>query len=413
MHTRTTAAIFSVLAILYCLGFTNLFLRASLGVLAPDLAQELALEPAALSAIASAFFFAYAVMQIPTGILFDRYGPRLTLSGMLLFAAAGTALFAAGRSPTTLVLARILMGIGLAGVFTGGFLVMAQWLAPDRLVSQIGAMNSFATLGTICATTPFAVLIGSIGWRLSYAMFAAGVVVLMLVIGLFLREKTPDTPSSRGQPETLAENVAGVLEVLRQPHMGRLLVAGIPLAASSTLSGVWGAPYLKDVHALGNIERGSVLLAMAVCGLAGHFSYGQIARRLNTLKGVVLAGGGASLLATSLLAALPHPPLPLVIGLFCVLGFACAYPTITYAHARGLVPQHLLGRGVATSNMGIMTAIAVMQMTFGWILGLWASGSGIAEATGYRAAFGLQSLLSLAALAFYLPIRDVKPRGDR
>lgn len=411
MHTRTTAAIFSVLAILYCLGFTNLFLRASLGVLAPDLAQELALEPAALSAVASAFFFAYALMQIPTGILFDRYGPRLTLSGMLLFAAAGTALFAAGRSPATLILARVLMGIGLAGVFTGGFLVMAQWLAPDRLVSQIGAMNSFATLGSICATTPFALLIGAIGWRTSYFVFAAAVIALMLVIGLFLREKTPETSAANRPKETLAQNIAGVLDVLRQPHMGRLLVAGIPLAASSTLSGVWGAPYLKDVHGLGNIERGSVLLAMAVCGLAGHFSYGQIARRLNTLKGVVMGGGMASLAATSLLALLAHPPLALVIALFCLLGFACAYPTITYAHARGLVPQHLLGRGVATSNMGIMTAIAVMQMVFGWILGLWASGTGIAEVTGYRAAFALQSVLSLAALLFYWPIRDVKPRG--
>lgn len=411
MHTRATASIFSILAILYCLGFTNLFLRASLGVMAPDLARELDLQPAMLSAIASAFFFSYALMQVPTGILFDRYGARATLAAMLAFTAVGTALFAAGQSAGTLVMARTLMGIGLAGVFTGSFVVMARWLPSDRLVSQIGAMNSFATLGSIAATTPFAMLIGSIGWRTSYWIFVAGVVLLAVAIATFLRN-APSTPGASHEPrETLSQALAGVGAVLRQPHMGRLLVAGIPLAASGTISGVWGAPYLRDVHGLGNIERGTVLLAMAMCGLVGHFSYGQIARRLNTVRGVILAGGTASLLATLALAASERPPLALVIGLFCVLGFSCAYPTLTYAHARGLVPAHLLGRGVATSNMGVMTAIALVQMLFGWILGQWATGAGSVEETGYRAAFAAQSLMALAALAIYFPIKDVKPRG--
>ncbi len=411
MQTRATASIFSILAILYCLGFTNLFLRASLGVLAPDLARELSLEPAALSAVASAFFFSYAAMQVPTGVLFDRYGARLTISVMLVFTAVGTALFASGTTPTTLVIARILMGIGLAGVFTGGFVVMTQWLPADRLVSQIGAMNSFATLGSICATTPFAFLIGAIGWRESYWIFVLGVVMLIIVIGIFMRDAPSGTQAPTSKHETLKETLSGVVAVLRQPHMGRLLVAGVPLAASGTMSGVWGAPYLRDVHNLGNIERGTILLAMAVCGLAGHFSYGQIAHRLNTLRSVVLAGGSTSLAVTVVLALWQQPPVPIVVALFCILGFSCAYPTVTYAHARGLVPPHLLGRGVATSNMGIMSAVAVVQMLFGWILGQWAIGAGSAEETGYRAAFAVQSVLSLAALAIYYPIRDVKPRG--
>ncbi len=122
---------------------------------------------------------------------------------------------------------------------------------------------------------------------------------------------------------------------------------------------------------------------MAVCGLAGHFTYGQVARRLNTLRGVVLACGHGFAYRHGLLASVTHPPITLVIGLFCLLGFACAYPTITYAHARGLVPGHLLGRGVATSNMGIMTAIAVVQMLFGWVLGHWAVGDGSVAEGGY------------------------------
>lgn len=411
MQTRATASIFSIIAILYCLGFTNLLLRASLGVMAPDLARELALEPAMLSAVASAFFFSYALMQLPTGVFFDRYGARLTLSTMLAFTAVGTALFAMGQSAPVLILGRIFMGLGLAGTFTGAFVVMARWLPSDRLVSQIGAMNSFATLGSIAATTPFAFLIGLIGWRTSYWFFVGGVVLLGLVMAAFLRDAPHDEAASTARHETMVQALGGVVEVLRQPHMGRLLVAGIPLAASGTISGVWGAPYLRDVHGLGNIERGSVLLLMAVCGLSGHFIYGQLARRLNTLRGVVLGCGTASLIATALLASVAQPPTALVVALFCLLGLACAYPTITYAHARGLVPPHLLGRGVATSNMGVMTAIAVGQMLFGWVLGHWALGDGSVAEAGYRTAFATQSLLSLLALVIYFPIKDVKPRG--
>ena len=76
-----TRAFVPVLAILYILGFTNLFLRSSFGVMAPDLAREMRLSPELLSTIASAFFFAYAAMQIPTGMLLDRFGPRWVLAG--------------------------------------------------------------------------------------------------------------------------------------------------------------------------------------------------------------------------------------------------------------------------------------------------------------------------------------------
>ena len=102
MGVHRFSAIVPILAILYGLGFTNLFLRSSFGVMAPDLAREMALEPAALSTVASAFFFAYAAMQVPTGMLLDRFGPRRTVAAMLLFTAAGTALFATGTSATTL-----------------------------------------------------------------------------------------------------------------------------------------------------------------------------------------------------------------------------------------------------------------------------------------------------------------------
>jgi MFS family permease len=411
MGAHRSTAIAPILAILYSLGFTNLFLRSSFGVMAPDLARELALEPAALSTVASAYFFAYAAMQVPTGILLDRFGPRRTIAALLLFTSIGTVLFALGSSATTLTVARLLMGLGCAGVFTGAFYVLAQWLESDRVVTQVGALNSFSSLGALCATTPFALLIAAIGWRESYWLFTAVTAVLTLAVAMLLRDAPPDRPSPVTRPQGLVSAFAGVLEAIRQPGMRRLLVAGLPMSSAGTIAGVWGAPYLKDVHALDDIGRGNVLLAMAGCAIAGHSLHGQLARRLNTLKGMILAGSLVIFLATAALAALERPPLALVTVLFCLIGLSGAFPAVAHAHTRGLVAAHLVGRGISLTNMGIMAAVAFMQLAFGWIVGAFAQGSGPPPEQAYRAGFAALAAAALVAIAVYAPVRDVRPRG--
>jgi MFS family permease len=333
MGVHRFSAIAPILAILYGLGFTNLFLRSSFGVMAPDLARELAFDPAALSMVASMYFFAYAAMQVPTGMLLDRFGPRRTIATLLLFAAVGTALFATGRSATTLTIARLLMGLGCAGVFTGAFYVLTQWLETDKVVTHVGGLNSFAALGNLCATTPFAVLIAWIGWRESYWILAALIGGLLLAVGVLLRDAPASRPRLFSEHEGLARAFAGVLDALGQKGVKRLLVAGLPMSSAGAIAGVWGAPYLKDVHALDEIARGNVLLAMAACAIAGHFLHGQLARRLNTIRGMILGGSAGVLIATGTLAVLERPSLGLVTGLFCLIGLSAAYPALTHAHA--------------------------------------------------------------------------------
>jgi sugar phosphate permease len=102
MDAQRLSGLAHILAILYGLGFTNLFLRSNFGVLAPELARELALDPAVLSMVASAYFFAYAVMQVPTGMLLDRFGPRRTISALLLFAALGAGCLPSATRPSRL-----------------------------------------------------------------------------------------------------------------------------------------------------------------------------------------------------------------------------------------------------------------------------------------------------------------------
>lgn len=400
-----------ILVTLYLLGFSNLFLRSSFGVMAPELESEMGMSPALLSTVASAFFIAYALMQIPTGMMLDRFGPRRVLSAMMLFTTIGTTLFAAGETAQTLTLGRILMGIGCSGAFTGAFYILAMWMTPERVVTQTGALNSFSAIGNLCATAPFAALIALIGWRESYWLFTAGIVLLTIALALFVRDAPPDHPPRPMKNERLGEVLAGVREAVRQPGMGRMLFTGLPMSAGGMLSGAWGAPYLKHVHGLDDIARGSVLLLMALGGIGGHFFYGRIARRMNSLKMPVLLGGIVVLAMVLALALLSKPPLTLVTAIFVTISVCSAYPTVSHAHARSLVPARLMGRGVAASNMGIMTAIAGAQFMFGWILSAFPAIAGAPPEVAYRTAFGVQAAVALVGLMIFLRVPDVRPRG--
>ena len=158
----------AMMAALYGLGLANIFIRSSMGVLAPELAVDLALSPEMLGAIASAFFLSYALMQIPTGLMLDRFGPRLTVNGLFLLTVIGTLLFALSPSGPIMLIARILMGVGCAGVFAGAFLVIARFYPPARFTPIGATLNSFAMLGTFLATIPLAYLVTIIGWRESF-----------------------------------------------------------------------------------------------------------------------------------------------------------------------------------------------------------------------------------------------------
>ena len=401
------------MAALYGLALANIFLRSSMGVLAPELAAELTLTPKMLGLIASAFFLSYAAFQIPTGLMLDRFGPRRTVTGMFLLTVGGTVLFALAPSGPVLLVARLLMGAGCAGIFAGGFMIIARFYAAERFTSVGGTWNSFAMLGTFLATVPLAGLVAVAGWRASFIVIALLAAAIVVLTGWSVR----DRPAGSGQlatsdsVENLGDILAGLRAVLRTPGILGIASGGIALSAGNTILGIWGGPYLNDVHGLDQLGRGQVLLFMAFAGVAGHFLYGQAARLFNTLKYLVLAGAAAIVLIMATLALLPSPGLGTVTLLLALLGLACGFPTILLAHGRALVPDHLVGRGLTTVNTGIMVSIALMQITIGALIGTASTAAtGAATAEGYRLAFGFIAVMALVTILIYSRVPDCKPR---
>ena len=131
----------------------------------------------------------------------------------------------------------------------------------------------------------------------------------------------------------------------------------------------------------------------------------------NSLKWVIMAGSSVLLLLATTLALVPTPPIWLVTLVFATVGFAAMFPMIAFAHARGLVPAELVGRGVAVTNMGMMSAIALSQLVFGWIIGLFPAAESGSPEIAYRVAFAVQAGLNLVAIVIYAPVKDSRPLG--
>src|SRR5512134_2827170 len=113
--------------------FLSYLYRTVNAVLAPDLVRDIGLEPASLGLLTSAYFLAFAAAQLPLGILLDRYGPRRVEAGLLLFAAGGALLFGRAATLGELLLARALIGVGVAACLMAAFKAFTDWFPRELL----------------------------------------------------------------------------------------------------------------------------------------------------------------------------------------------------------------------------------------------------------------------------------------
>lgn len=386
------------------------FYRVSNAVIAPELMQELSLSPEAMGAITGLFFLTFAAAQIPAGILLDHFGPRMTMSCMLLIAVVGAVIFALAGSATELSLGRALIGIGCAPGLMGAFVVLGRWYPPERFATLASLVFIFGGAGQLVATTPLSLASDAFGWRGAYL----GVAVLTAFAAFFLYLGVRDAPPGHAAESRARESYGdigrGLVAILANRQLWCVsAIQFVCYASVLTVSGLWGGPYLKDVYGLDGADRGNVLMLINIAMILGVLAYGRIERLVDSRKGTVIAGAIVTATVLAVLATVPQPTLWQVILLFVLLGAAGSYFMLAHAHARHVIPDTLLGRGMTMQNMAVMGGVFVMQTVSGLIIGTYAEPGTAAPPEAYRAVFGTLALFTLLGLAFYLPARDVRP----
>ena len=378
------------------------FYRVSNSVIAPELARDLHLSARQLGWAGSAFFFALFAVQVPVGLWFDRFGARRAVAALSLLAAAGSVWIANASDAGSLIGGRLLVGVGCAASFMSVVFLCSRWFEPARLATALSWVFAASNICTLAAATPLAWIAATAGWRNGFLGLAVVTLLVAAFFYLIVRDRPPQSRNVERPKESLAEVFRGLAEVWRTPGLFPVLsMHFFAYATMLTVLGVWGGPYLHDVHKLDGVARGNVLLAMGMAQILGILAYGPMDRVLRSRKKVVFGGAAISMMLLIAMALLPDPPLWLAIGMLVAFCFFCAYGTVIVAQGRSLFPDRLAGRGVTAVNMAQCLGLAVMPAGTGYIVEAFGAGD-----AAYRWVFATLAVgVALGSIA-YVRSRD-------
>lgn len=379
-----------------CGYFLSFLYRSVNAVIFPHLVASVGLNASDLGLLTSLYFFAFALFQLPLGLLLDHFGPRRVEAALLLVAAAGALIFGLSANREGLMLGRALLGLGVSACLMAGFKAFTLWLPSQRLPAVNGWLMAAGGLGALAATAPVEVALELVGWR---GLFL-GLAGLTLAVAALIFLATPEPPRPAGGRATLADQLRGVAAIFRHRYFWR--VAPLPVLSQSTfmaIQGLWAGPWLKDVAGLDQTAIATCLLLTAAAMTAGYLSIGTLAYRLSRV-GVaplkVAAGGIACFMAVQ--ATLAAGYTGAVIPLWILFGFFGTAGSLSYAILSQAFPVALAGRVNTAINVLVFTAAFSIQWGVGVIVNQWPRAAGGYALEGYRTAFGLALALQAAAL---------------
>lgn len=321
---------------------------------------------------------------------------------MMTAAVAGALLFAAAEAATGLVVARGLMGIGCAVGLMGALVLVGRWFSPERFAMLSALLFALGGCGTLLATAPLAAVTELIGWRGAFVGMAGVTALLALLVFIVVRDAPPSVATTFQRTESIRDIGLGIIRVLR--HRELRYVAALQLVSYGSLmsvAGLWAGPYLEDVHGLGTVDRGRVLLAINLAVIIGALCYGWIAPRSRPPKRLVVAGTGLTASIFAAMAVLNAPSLPVAVTGLVLIGLLGSPVMLLHAHARAVLPAHLLGRGLTLQNAASIGGVFLWQSATGLIVDAFPPVQGVVSEAAYRAVFAFLGAVCLAGLLVY------------
>ncbi|MCF8034282.1 MAG: MFS transporter [Desulfarculaceae bacterium] len=401
-HDRRAWAILVV-----CLwGFLfSTFYRVSVTVILPELSRDLSLSVNQLSDASAAFFYAFAVSQIPLGLVLDRWGSRRVMTVLAACGVAGSIIFAMAGSLATLTLGRVFMGLGMSCNMIGTMVLVGAWFPANRFATITGILVGVGMTGQLLAATPLVLLSQALGWRGAFGLMAA----INAVQGMFLWLVVRDAPPGVEPPAAAKGNpLKGWGGLLKRPFYWVISFATFfRYGCINALQGLWAGPYLIYGLGLSAVEAGNALLFIPVGYMLGLPFWGRVSDSvLASRKWVVMPSLWGSAVLTLTLGVMQGAPLWLIDLLFFGLGFATAPGQIMYPHIKELLPDHLTARGLTGINLYTMLGAAgVMQLAGLLVEGEPAAMHGVA---GYWPVWVFMALGLGVSGAAYLFIPDSK-----
>ncbi|UCG07545.1 MAG: MFS transporter [Desulfobacterales bacterium] len=353
------------------------FHRLCPAVIALDIQTSFGITGTLLGVLGSAYFYAYAFMQLPTGLMADSWGPRKTVSSFLILAGIGSMLMGVAPNLSAAIFGRVLVGLGVSTVFVCNFKLLSEWFSARQFVVMGGVFMAMGGIGALFSSAPLAWVSNAIGWRMT--LIAVGIVTLVmaaLVYGL-----VRNRPSEMGLPSISADpkqSEAGEKIGLMQ-GMKMVVISGrfwsiavwafCVIGISFAIGGLWGGPYLMQVYGLSKAAAGGVLSTFALALILGSPLLGWLANRFGR-KFVLVGCSLVMALVCGLMSWFVNSmTLPvLYIMFFCLFLTGGAVGPVMAAVAKELFPISISGTSVGMVNLFPFIGAGVFQVLIGSFL---------------------------------------------
>ena len=374
-------------------------------MLGPRLAAEFGLSAGQLGLLTASYFAASILIQLPLGMMLDRYGPRRVNAALFVLTVAGALLFASAGSYEALVLGRALIGLGVAAALMGAMHAFVLWNPREKIGVLIAVVYATGGLGILVTSFPLAWALGVFTWREIFVALAGVSLAIVLLLAFWVPERT-----AARRPESLRAQLAGLGEILRDPGVRRAtLVLAANQFAVIPLLNLWMATWLRDVAGFAEGAVAWMLALVALAMIAGYLVFGRVGDALVRRGGTEFPAYVAVLASTLAVLA------PLVLGvtqgltilwpLFIFFGMGAS---LAFAIANRRFPPEYAGRVNTVLNFFALLAMFSGQWLIGGVLGLWPQtpGGGY-DPRGYTVALGVQWVVLAAALVWLWSGREL------
>jgi sugar phosphate permease len=403
--------IFAILALAY---FFVYFHRLSLSVVANDIVKDFDTTASVMGLLGSVYFYCYAAMQLPAGLLSDSIGPRKAVTFFLLAAAAGSLVFGLAPNIDIAFAGRVLVGVGVSMVFIPTMKILSQWFRATEFAMMAGILNAVGGVGVMAATWLLAAMTAGIGWRLSFDLIGGCTFIIVALVWLIVRDRPADKgwPSpaeidnqGKKAPPKPAEIglLEGALSVVREKYFWPVAIwfffdCGIFFG----FGGLWGGPYLMHVYGLTRAQAGALLSMIAWGMIIGSPFLGYLSDKvLKSRKKVILICTSCLAVEMILLSLFPSGlPLPLLYIVFFLFAvFASSIVVIGFTMTKELFPVEIAGTSVGTVNLFPFLGGAVFMPVLGKVLDSWPkSATGAYDIQAYKVMLMMLAVSAVIAL---------------
>lgn len=352
--------------------------------MAHELLSAFKIQAGELSILFSGFFYGYALMQIPAGMLCDKFGARRLLSGGLAVCAFATFLFGLTTYFPIAVISRIIMGLTASVAYLGAILVGAHWLGSQRFAMYAGLVQVLGCIGAIIGSVPVAHLTEAYGWQKTTDFIAIVAMLLAILNWIVIRDKRKAAELVQDTKIVPKENRFYIGEVFKRPQSWWIALFGFaiwgPVALFATS---WGGLFLMSSRHFTNVEAASLISLMWIGIAVGGPIFGWWTNFIKRRRLPIIAAALLGLIAVSLILYVPAlSRIVLAICLF-LLGAACSSQAIAFGLVIDNNRPEAVGTASGLTNTGIVSAGVVLQPFIGLLLDEFWDGQTIGGAPIY------------------------------